>query len=189
MADETHAMSWVRVLGSAGVIALLGRGIEGAFRWFIRRPLERAEVARATAERDRDHYRDLYAQVAGELKATHEALARVARADLIAAGAPPDSLPPPRAELPTLTCIAEGPPLRAWAEERERLAAAPPPPRRSPPPPPIRVVETYSVNARPTLPAPPDATPEHPVSLAPPMTAPRRPGIAPPRPERPRRPR
>lgn len=180
--DHASALSWVRVLGSAGVIALLGRGIEGAFRWFVRRPLERAETARAAAERDRDHYRDLYAQIAGELKATHEALLRVQRAERIEAGAPPESLPPPRAELPTLTCLVEGPSVRAWAVDRERRAS--PPPRRLPPPPrtpAVRVVETYAPNARPTRPAPP-GSPEAPVSLAPPFPPVPRPHRGPPRP-------
>lgn len=178
-------MSWVHVLGSAGVIALFGRVCEGVFRWFVRRPLERAESAQQRAEEDRDYWRGQASRLAGELKATHEALQTVRRADEIAAGAPPDSLPPARAEMHTIDCIVEGPEARAWAAERARRVPEPQK-RRGPPPPPVRVIETYSVNARPTLPAPP-GTADEPRSLAPPILPPTRLPGAPPRPDRGRR--
>jgi hypothetical protein len=144
---DSSAKSWLEVLASAGVIALVGRGCEALFRWFVRRPLEREERKRERAEREADHWRARYAEVAGELKANTTALLRAERADKLARGAPSDSLPPMRDEMPTLQCFVDGPPARAWAEERERVAVAS---VRVP----QRVVETYAPDARPTDPAP-----------------------------------
>lgn len=149
MSDD--AQSWIKVLGSAGVIALVGRACESLFRWFVRRPLEKAEAARARAERDADHWHAQYLQVAAELKANTTALLRAKRADEIASGTPPDSLPPMRDEMPTLQCFVDGPQARAWAEERERTVTATPQPvaRRTRP-----AVEAYALDVRPTDPAP-----------------------------------
>lgn len=173
-----RALSWLEVLGTSGVIALIGRAGEGAFRWFIRRPLQTEEARRQRAEREADDMRRRYLEIAAELKATTGAIESLKRATEIAAGAAPDSLPPPRAELPTLTCFVEGPGLRAWAEEQERARAAPLNPsregRRPPPLEGVRVIETYSPTARPTKPAPPGASPERPASLAPPFPPPAR---------------
>jgi len=121
---DSSAKSWLEVLASAGVIALFGRACEAAFRWFVRRPLQREEAARARAERDTDHWRARYVEAATELKATTTALLRAERADKIASGAKPESLPPMRDEMPTLQCFVDGPQARAWAEERERAAEA-----------------------------------------------------------------
>jgi hypothetical protein len=128
------------------VIALFGRACESAFRWFVRRPLQREELARAKAERDSEYWRAKYLEVAAELKANTTALMRVRRADEIAAGAAPDSLPPMRDEMPTLQCFVEGPAVRAWAERH----TTPRPARLG------RIVETYAPDARPTDPAPAD---------------------------------
>jgi len=150
---DSSAKSWLEVLASAGVIALFGRACEAAFRWFVRRPLQREEAARARAERDTDHWRARYVEAATELKATTTALLRAERADKIASGAKPESLPPMRDEMPTLQCFVDGPQARAWAEERERAAEAVASVRAPRLPP--RVVETYAPDARPTDPAPP----------------------------------
>lgn len=174
----SSALDWLKGLGAAGVIASLGRGMERLWRAGVERPLRKAE-------RDAEYWRGKYLECAGELKANTGALERVKRATQIAAGAPPESLPPPRAELPTLTCFVEGPGLRAWAEEEERTRAAPLNPsrhaRRPPPLEGVRVVETYSIGARPTRPAP-AGTPERPAAMAPLFPPPR----GAPRPPRPR---
>jgi hypothetical protein len=176
--SDSPAITWVRTLGSAGVIALLGRILEGGFRWFVRRPLERAE-------HDAEFWRSQYTAVASELKATTGAMLDLQRADAIAHGAPADSLPPPRPELPTLTCMVEGPSVRAWAAERAAAPVPAPTIRRGPPPPPVRVIETYSPTARPT-PTAPRGYPDQPVSLAPLFPPPPRLPTGAPRPPRPR---
>lgn len=171
---DSSAQSWVKVVLSGGVLALFGRAVEGAFRWLVRRPLQREERKRDRAEREADYWRQKYLEVATELKANTAALLRAKRAAELEAGAPPESLPPPRDELPTLQCFVEGPPARAWAEKRERVAHG-----RS-----VRVIETYAPNARPADSAPTGFYPDAPISLAPPFPPPNDPPRGPPRPRR-----
>lgn len=173
--SDSPALAWFKTLAGAGVLTLVGSGIRRLWRAAVDAPL-RAERARATrADRDAEYWRAKYFEIAAELKENTKALLDVKRARDLAAGAPPESLPPPRGELPTLACFVEGPAAReaarAMAEEHERARAAPlnpsPPDRRRPPPlEGVRVIETYSPSAMPTLPAPP-GTEANPVALAP----------------------
>lgn len=190
MSDGT-GLAWLKALGGAGVITLVGHGLARVWRHVAEGPVRREAAARARAARDAAWWQEKYFEVAAELKANTDALLRVQRAEKIAAGAAPESLPPPREELPTLQCFVEGPGVRAWAEEYERSRATPlngpeTPRRRAPPLHGVRVIETYSPTARPTLPAPP-GHPAAPVSLAPPFPPPARTPGGPPRPPRPRR--
>ena len=146
------AQSWLKVLGASGVVALLARGVG----WLVGRPLKREERARDRAEREADYWRGKYLEVATELKANTAALLKIKRAAEIEAGAPPESLPPMRDEMPTLQCFVEGPPAREWAERRASSR-------------PRQIVETYAPGVRPTDPAPPDYPEPEPVALAPPF--------------------
>ena len=108
------------------VLAIVGAGAYRAWKWFIERPLEKAEtrirdleLRAERAEVREDEQRRRADMLAGELKATTTALRSVRRLDEFDSGAPV-SMPPPREELPTLEHIIESRADRAWAEQRER---------------------------------------------------------------------
>lgn len=119
MADQTSAPTWVQLLVSSGVLGLVGAATTRLWKWFVERPLQRAERRAELAEQREREARSKCDLLSGELKATGHALRSVRRLDEAESGAPL-SMPPPREELPTLEHIIETRADRAWAEQRER---------------------------------------------------------------------
>lgn len=124
MADSSSVPTWAQLLVSSGVLGLVGAAATRAWKWFVERPLRKAELRAEAAELREQEARRRCDMLAGELKATATAFRSVRRLDELQSGAPL-STPPPRDEMPTLEHIIESRADRAWAEQRERERSRP----------------------------------------------------------------
>lgn len=115
---------WVQALISSGVIGLVFAGVSRVWKRFVERPQDNSDAELKRLRETNEFLLRKNGELSGELKATGAALRSVRRLDEAEAGGPP-TVPPPRAELPTLTAIIESRADRAWAEQRERERAAP----------------------------------------------------------------
>lgn len=117
---DAETLSWAKAI--LGGLISSGIGL-GAWRWFIVRPVERAELAErkalereADAKREAERWKDLWKdeQIAREK--------RIAAAETALDGRP--SMRPHRGELPTMSMLVESTPKRLHEEEVQRRLLA-----------------------------------------------------------------
>lgn len=127
MADDSPA-TWLQVVVSSGVLALVGTGAARVWKFLVERPQERNETRikeldekLGVVEARADYFERKNLELAGELKMAAVTAQSMRRTMELDAGIRP-SIPPPRDEMPTIDAMID---LRREAEfakahERQR---------------------------------------------------------------------
>lgn len=113
---DAELLSWLKVIAGSGVT---GTALVAGAKWFIVRPVERAEAAEkaalqreADAKKEAERWKDLWKD---EQRATDQ---RIAQAEAALTGQ--TSMRPHRGELPTMSMLVESTPKRQHDDELQR---------------------------------------------------------------------